>query len=64
MGRLKALGIQLHLSELHSSVKERLHRSNFMDRLTGQIFLSHHEAISALEPEPDWSQFSDHIDIH
>jgi len=64
MGRLKALGIKLHLSELHSSVKERLHRSNFIDRLTGQIFLSHHEAITALEPEPDWSQFSDHIDIH
>lgn len=64
MGRLKALEIKLHLSELHSSVKERLHRSNFIDRLTGQIFLSHHEAITALEPEPDWSQFSDHIDIH
>jgi len=64
MGRLKALEIKLHLSELHSSVKERLHRSNFIDRLTGEIFLSHHEAITALEPEPDWSQFSDHIDIH
>jgi len=64
MGRLKALDIKLHLSELHSSVKERLHRSNFIDRLTGEIFLSHHEAITALEPEPDWSQFSDHIDIH
>ncbi len=64
LGRLKALNIKLHLSELHSSVKERLHRSNFIERLTGQIFLSHHEAIIALEPEPDWSQFSDHIDIH
>ena len=64
MGRLKALDIKLHLSELHSSVKERLHRSNFIERLTGEIFLSHHEAVTALEPEPDWSQFSDHIDIH
>ena len=64
LGRLKALGIKLHFSELHSSVKERLHRSNFFDRLTGQVFLSHHEAITALEPEPDWSQFSDHVDIH
>lgn len=64
MGRLKALNIKLHLSELHSFVKEGLHRSNFIDRLTGQIFLSHHEAVMSLEPEPDWSQFSDHIDIH
>lgn len=64
MGQLKALNINLHFSELHSSVKERLHHSNFIERLTGQVFLSHHEAIMALEPEPDWSQFSDHIDIH
>lgn len=62
--RLKSAGVDLHFSELHSHVKERLHRSRFLDKLTGQIFLSQHEAFEALEPEPDWSQFSDHVDIH
>lgn len=64
MGRLKALKIKLHLSEVHTAVKERLQNSNFLQRLTGQVYLSHHQAITDLEPEPDWSQFSDHMDIH
>ncbi len=62
--RLESADIKLHFSELHSHVKERLHRSHFLDKLSGQIFLSQQEAMEALEPEPDWSQFSDHIDIH
>lgn len=62
--RLKSAGVNLHFSELHSQVKERLHRSKFLEKLTGEIFLSQHEAFEALEPEPDWSQFSDHIDMH
>lgn len=62
--RLKSAQVDLHFSELHSHVKERLHRSRFLDVLTGQIFLSQHEAVEALEPEPDWAQYSDHIDIH
>jgi len=33
MGQLKSLNIKLHFSELHSSVKERLHRSNFITYL-------------------------------
>lgn len=62
--RLKSANVDLHFSELHTHVKERLHRSKFLENLTGQIFLSQHEAMEALEPEPDWAQFSDHIDIH
>jgi len=62
--RLKSAAINLHFSDMQSRVKERLFRSNFMDQLTGQIFLSQHEAMEELEPEPDWAQFSDHIDIH
>jgi len=62
--RLMSANVKLHISELHSHVRERLHRSNFIDELSGRIFLSQHEAIEALRPEPDWSQFSDHIDIH
>ena len=62
--RLKSAEIRLHFSDMQSRVKERLFRSNFLNRLTGQIFLSQHEAMEELEPEPDWAQFSDHIDIH
>lgn len=62
--RLEALDIKLHMSEMHALVRERLHRSNFLEKLTGQVFFTQHEAIEALRPEPDWSQFSDHIDIH
>ena len=62
--RLRMVGINLHFSDMQSRVKERLFRSNFLDELTGQIFLSQHDAMEALSPEPDWSQFSDHIDIH
>ena len=62
--RLMSANVKLHISELHSHVRERLHRSSFIEQLSGQIFLSQHEAIEALRPEPDWSQFSDHIDIH
>ncbi|PHR57966.1 MAG: sodium-independent anion transporter [Robiginitomaculum sp.] len=62
--RLDEHDIKLHLSELHALVRERLHRSTFLEKLTGEIFFTQHEAIEALRPEPDWSQFSDHIDIH
>ncbi|PHR93237.1 MAG: sodium-independent anion transporter [Robiginitomaculum sp.] len=62
--RLYDLDIKLHLSEMHAQVRERLHRSNFLEKLTGEVFFTQHEAIEALRPEPDWSQFSDHIDIH
>lgn len=62
--RLDMAGVKLHLSEVHSAVMDRLHRSTFFDKLTGQVFFSQHEAMEALRPEPNWSQFSDHIDIH
>ena len=62
--RLKSTNIRLHFSDMQSRVKERLFRSTFLDQLTGQIFLSQHEAMEELEPEPDWNQLSDHVDIH
>lgn len=62
--RLKASGIKLHFSDMQSRVRERLFRSSFLDRLTGRIFLSQHEAMETLEPAPDWSFLDDHIDIH
>jgi len=62
--RLKSAEISLHFSDMQSRVRERLFRSDFQDKLTGQIFLSQHDAMMQLQPEPDWSEFSDHIDIH
>ena len=62
--RLQSAGVNLHLSELHSHVRDRLYRSNFLDELTGQVFMSQHLAMETLAPEPDWESISDHIDIH
>ena len=61
---LEAAGVKLHLSELHSHVRERLHRSNFLDKLSGEVFMSQHAAMEALANEPDWSALGDHIDMH
>ncbi len=62
--RLKGLKTRLHLSSMQSMVRERLYRSDFLEKLSGNVYLSQHEAMIDLQPEPDWSQFSDHIDIH
>jgi len=62
--RLQSAGVKLHFTELHSKVRDRLYRSNFLDKLTGQVFMSQHLAMETLAPEPDWDAFSDHIDIH
>lgn len=62
--RLKSAEVNLHFSELHSHVKDRLVKSNLIKNLTGEVYFTQQEAMEALEPEPDWSRFSDHIDIH
>ena len=62
--RLQSAGIRLHLSELHSHVRDRLYRSNFLEKLSGEVFMSQHHAMEQLSPEPDWDAISDHIDIH
>ncbi|MEX3314507.1 SulP family inorganic anion transporter [Sulfitobacter sp. PS-8MA] len=46
--RLKDADIRLHLSEVKGPVMDRLQRSHFLDELTGEVFLSQHEAICAL----------------
>lgn len=48
--RLKDAGITLHLSEVKGPVMDRLKRSHFLAELTGDVFLSQHEAIKSLEP--------------
>lgn len=47
--RLKDGGLRLHLSEIKGPVMDRLQRSDFLEQLSGQVFLSHHQAISALK---------------
>ncbi|MDO5758881.1 MAG: sulfate permease, partial [Rhodobacterales bacterium] len=48
--RLRDSGIRLHLSEVKGPVMDRLKRSRFLDKLTGEVFLSQHEAICDLTP--------------
>ncbi|MGI6246536.1 MAG: SulP family inorganic anion transporter [Pseudochelatococcus sp.] len=46
--RLAEAGIALHLSEVKGPVMDRLRRTDFLTRLTGQTFLSQHAAVTTL----------------
>lgn len=46
--RLQASGVQLHLSEVKGPVHDRLRRSHLLAELSGQVFLTHHQAVMAL----------------
>ena len=46
--RLRDADIRLHLSEVKGPVMDRLKRSHFLGDLTGEVFLSQHEAVCAL----------------
>lgn len=46
--QLKSAGITLHLSEVKGPVMDQLNRSHFLDELTGQVFLSHFQAVRSL----------------
>lgn len=47
--RLKDAGVGFHLSEVKGPVMDRLKRSHFLEELTGDIYLSQHEAITRLK---------------
>ncbi len=47
--RLAAAGVTLHLSEVKGPVMDRLRRSDFLDKLTGKVFLHQYEAIRELD---------------
>src|SRR5690606_26752773 len=51
MHRLTDGGIILHLSEVKGPVMDRLARTDFLRHLSGEVFLSHHEALAALAPQ-------------
>jgi SulP family sulfate permease len=46
--RLKENDVALHLSEVKGPVMDALERSDFLNHLSGEIFLSHHHAVIAL----------------
>ena len=46
--RLADAGVRLHLSEVKGPVMDRLKRSHFLEELTGEVFLSQHEAACTL----------------
>ena len=49
--RLQATGMALHLSEVKGPVMDRLMAAHFPERLSGQVFLTHYQAVAALTPE-------------
>ncbi|QQD18263.1 sulfate permease [Spongiibacter nanhainus] len=46
--RLKDQGLKLHLSEVKGPVMDALQRSHFLQQLSGQVFLSQHQAVQQL----------------
>jgi len=51
--RLASMDVKLHLSEVKGPVLDRLQRSDFLDALSGQVFLSHFEAMEVLSGRQD-----------
>jgi SulP family sulfate permease len=49
--RLLSASIALHLSEVKGPVMDRLKHTHFLQHLSGQVFLTHYQAIQALSPE-------------
>ncbi len=48
--RLADSGVTFHLSEIKGPVMDRLQRTDFLDHLTGRVFLSQHQAMVELAP--------------
>jgi len=46
--RLDALGVKFHLSEVKGPVMDRLKSTHFLEHLTGEVFLSQHQAMREL----------------
>jgi len=49
--RLRGAGVRLHLSEVKGPVMDRLKNTEFLHGLSGQVFLTHYQAIHELSPE-------------
>ncbi len=48
--RLHVAGIDFHLSEVKGPVMDKLQRTHFFEKLTGTVYLSHFDALTALDP--------------
>jgi sulfate permease, SulP family len=48
--RLRDLGVTFHLSEVKGPVSDQLRKTDFLNHLTGRVFLSQYQAIEALDP--------------
>ncbi|WP_417668203.1 SulP family inorganic anion transporter [Roseibium sp.] len=48
--RLSDSGVKFHLSEVKGPVMDRLKRTDFVEHLTGKVFLSQYEALCELDP--------------
>ncbi len=48
--RLSDAGVSFHLSEVKGPVMDRLQKTDFLEHLTGQVFLSQYEALCTLDP--------------
>jgi sulfate permease, SulP family len=49
--RLRDAGIKLHLSEVKGPVMDALTTTHLLQHLSGQLFLSHYQAVQTLTPE-------------
>jgi SulP family sulfate permease len=49
--RLRELGLTLNLSEVKGPVMDALQRTDFLQHLSGRVFLTHHQAVRALRPD-------------
>jgi SulP family sulfate permease len=49
--RLQSAGVQLHLAEVKGPVMDRLQRSDFFERFSGQVFVSQYQALRTLDVE-------------
>ena len=49
--RLRELGMTLNLSEVKGPVMDALEKTEFLQHLSGRVFLTHHQAVQALKPD-------------
>ena len=49
--RLNEQGLTLNLSEVKGPVMDALKRTDFLDHLSGSVYLTHHQAVEQLKPE-------------
>jgi SulP family sulfate permease len=49
--RLRGAGLCLHLSEVKGPVMDKLRATEFLQHLSGKVYLSHYQAVTELAPE-------------